>query len=222
MRTINVTGNSTIKVKPTLMEVSIEINGRSRDFDKIVQKSADDTEVIKSIVEKLEFNRQDLKTASFDVQADYEEYRDENGDYKSKFIGYRYNHHMNIEFSIDNKRLGDLLYALVKSNVEPKFRVGYTISDIEKEKYKNALIESSVKNASERAQILAKSADVCLGQIVTIDYSDKRYDFYEAVGNYASDKRMSYAMSLEDTYNFDIEADDISISDSVNMVWEIK
>ncbi len=222
MRTIKVRGNSTLKIKPTLMRVSIEIKGLKKEFDNIVSKSAKDTETIKGVVEKLEFKREDLKTRSFDIQADYESYRDENGDYKSRFIGYKYTHDMYIEFPIDNKLLGNLLYALVKSGIEPKFKVGYTILDSEKAKYRNTLIENSVKNASEKAKILVKSANVSLGDIISIDYLDNKIDYYDEVGDYAANKMMSYAAVSEDTYNFDIEADDMVISDSVNMIWEIK
>ncbi len=122
----------------------------------------------------------------------------------------------------DNKRLGKLLYALVKSNIQPKFSVGYTITEVEKEKYKNTLIENSVKNARERAGILAKSAGVKLGDILTIDYSDAKIDFYEDMGDYGVEKLMVQEASANNTYDFDIEADDMVISDSVSMIWEIK
>lgn len=221
MRKIKVTGYSTINVKPTLMRVSIKIKGSKKEFDDTVEKSSRDTEVTKKIVEKLNFDRNNLKTINFDINADYESYRDKNNDYKTKFVGFKYTHSMYIEFPIDNKLLGNLLYALVKSKIDPEFQVGYTIFDSEKEQYKNKLIENSVKNAREKAEIIAKSANVNLGKIIKIKYADRSFNFLSDMGDYMSNNRM-YSSKSKSTYDFDIEPDDLSISSDVDIVWDIK
>ncbi len=219
MRTIKVTGSSTLKLKPNLIKVSIEIKGTEETFDEVVIKSSEDTEKLKQIVENLHFNRKDLKTINFDINAAYENYYDENNHYKNELIGYKYNHSMYLQFPMDHKLLGDLLYALAKSNIHPKFIISYSILDKEKEEYKNRLIKESVKNARARADILAASAGVVLGEILTIDYSDKTLDFTKEILEYQEDRIM---LSKSDaSYQLDIKADDITVSDSVNIVWRM-
>lgn len=219
MKTLNVTGNAKINVKPTITRLSIKLTSICELFDEVVAKSAEDTGKMKDIVESLGFKRSDLKTVSFDVEAKYNYVYDDKGNNKEEFKGYEYIHYVSIEFPIDNKILGDLLYAFSKSGIEPRFKIGYTVEEEEKEKYRDILIKESIKNAKKRAKILAKAFGLELNKIYRIDYLDKSIDMYEDYYNVSS---KAMAMEQEGTYNFDIDVADLTLSDSVNVTWKIK
>ena len=80
----------------------------------------------------LVFREKDLKTVYFNVDTEYESYQDRDKSWKRRFKGYKYNHHMKIEFAADNKRLGQVLYALAHSSLRPEFSIEYTVADVEK------------------------------------------------------------------------------------------
>ena len=70
----------------------------------------------------------------------------------------------------------------------------------------------------EKAKVLAEAAGVSLGDIVTIDYS---WDELEIVSRPVERCMMSAANDIADSYQMDIEPDDIEVSDTVTILWEI-
>ena len=215
-RTIRVTGKGNIKVKPDITRITITLENLYPEYDETLKKSSESTEQIKDLVSNFGFERNDLKTLSFDVDTKYHSYR-ENDEYKERFIGYEFRHVMKVEFKSDNKLLGKILYALANCSLHPEFRISYTVKD--KEAAKNELLGKAVTDAKEKAVVLTKAADVELKDILAMDYSWSKIDFeVSPVENVLCDCSVGCAPS----YDLDIEPDDIDISDTVTIVWEIK
>ena len=82
---------------------------------------------------------------------------------------------MKIEFAADNKRLGQVLYALAHSSLRPEFSIEYTVADVEK--CKNELLHKAIEDSIQKAQVLTTAANVKLGEIQAIDYSWGEIDF---------------------------------------------
>lgn len=170
--------------------------------------------------EKLGFQRKDLKTVYFNVDTDYESYQGRDKSWKRRFKGYKYNHRMKIEFESNNKRLGQVLYALAHSSLKPEFSIEYTVADVEK--CKNKLLCKAIEDSIQKAQVLITSANVKLGQIQSIDYSWGEIDFVTRPLNEM--KLMECPdcdMSAPRFYDIDIEADDINVTDTATVIWEI-
>ena len=91
---------------------------------------------------------------------------------------------MLIEFDADNKKLGEILYALAHSVITPEISIEYTVSD--PEKHKDELLKNAIKDSKHKAEVLANAADVKLGDIVSIDYSWSEINFVsEPIQNFA-------------------------------------
>lgn len=114
------------------------------------------------------FERSNLKTLSFNVDTEYESYR-ENDTYKQRFVRYRFRHILKVEFESDNERLGKILYALGNCDLNLEFRISYTVKD--PEAAKNELLGKAVKDAKEKASVITAAAGVTLKDIQSIDYS---------------------------------------------------
>lgn len=106
MRTIKVTGKGKIAVKPDKIRLYVNKEELCKEYEDTLRRSTEDTELLKDLFEKLGFQRKDLKTVYFNVDTEYESYQDRDKSWKRRFKGYKYNHHMKIEFAADNKRLG--------------------------------------------------------------------------------------------------------------------
>ncbi len=173
--------------------------------------------VLKDLFEKLGFQRKDLKTVYFNVDTEYESYQDRDKSWKRRFKGYNYNHHMKIEFAADNKRLGQVLYALAHSSLRPEFSIEYTVADVEK--CKNELLHKAIEDSIQKAQVLTTAANVKLGEIQAIDYSWGEIDF---VTKPLNEMRLMECteceMSAPGAYDIDIEADDINVTDTASSV----
>ncbi len=60
-RVIRVTGKGQIKTHPDMTRITISLQGVMPEYDATLEASADDTESLKSIMEKMGFKRTDLK-----------------------------------------------------------------------------------------------------------------------------------------------------------------
>ena len=220
MRTIKVTGKGKIEVKPDMIRLYVNTEGIYKEYEDTLRRSTEDTELLKDLFEILGFQRRDLKTVYFNVDTEYESYQGKNKSWKRRFKGYKYNHRMKIEFESDNKRLGQVLYALAHSPLKPELSIEYTVADVEK--CKNELLHKAIEDSIQKAQVLTTSANVKLGQIQSIDYSWGEIDFVTSPLNEM--KLMECPdcdMSAPESYDIDIEADDIAVTDTVTVIWEI-
>ena len=218
MRTIRVTGKGQIKVRPDTTRIIMSLEGLYKDYNETLRLSSQDTETLKDILSGFGFERSDLKTLNFSVDTEYESYKDRDGSYKQRFTGYRYLHMLKVEFDSDNERLGKILYALANGNVRPEFRISYTVKD--PEATKNTLLGKAVKDAREKASVLTEAAGIGLKDIQSIDYSWGEIDFeYRPMdGGILAERCMAEPTAA---YSLDIEPDNIEVSDTVTVVWEI-
>ena len=221
MRTIRVTGKGQIKVKPDTTRITISLEGTWPEYGETLRHSSQDTERLKDVLSAFGFERSDLKTLNFNVETEYESYKDK-GTYKQRLIGYRFTHMMKVVFPSDNDRLGKVLYALANCPLKPEFRLSYTVSD--PEAAKNDLLGKAVTDAKEKASVLTQAAGVTLKDIQSIDYSWGEIDFeYRPMNRMLmADEYLARPMAAESpSYDMDIEPDDIEVSDTVTVLWEI-
>ena len=220
-RTIRVTGKGQIKVKPDTTRITMTLEGTYPEYGKALRHSSLNTEQLKDVLSAFGFERSDLKTLNFNVETEYENYKDKDT-YKQRFVGYKFRHMMKVEFLSDNERLGKVLYALANCPVKPEFHLSYTVSD--PEAAKNELLGKAVTDAKEKAYVLTQAAGVALKDIQSIDYSWGEIDFecHPMSGMLMADKCLAAPMVADGgSYDMDIEPDDIEVSDTVTVHWEI-
>ena len=218
MRTIRVTGKGQIKVKPDMTRITITLEGMYPDYTETLRHSSEDTDSLKDVLAAFGFKRTDLKTLSFNVDTEYENYKD-HGAYKQRFVGYRFRHLLKVEFDSDNERLGKILYALGNCALNPEFRISYTVKD--PEAAKNELLGKAVKDAKEKAAVITAAASVTLKDIQSIDYSWGEIEFEVSPMNRLMKACAPVVACADSSYDLDIEPDDIEVTDTVTVVWEI-
>lgn len=220
MRTIRVTGKGLIKVHPDMTRITMTVEGTYPEYSETLKRSSQDTEYLKDVLSAFGFERKDLKTLSFTVDTEYESYQ-EKEDYKQRFVGYSFRHVMKVEFESDNGLLGRILNAMANCPIRPEFRISYTVAN--PEPVKNKLLGKAVADAKEKAAVLTQAVGIRLGEIQTIDYSWGKIDFEVHPMNremmFADCSQMSDGTG---NYDMDIEPDDISVSDTVTVVWKIE
>ena len=221
-RVIRVTGKGFIKLKPDLTIINIDMEGCHKAYEDTLRKSSEDVELFKDIFEKQGFARDEVRTRSFDVSPKYENYQTKNGIWKNRLVGYSYNHSLKVEFDSDNDRLGRITYALAHAKgITPSFSLVYAVKD--KEAAKNLLIGRAVEDAKAKAEILAKAAGVKLINIQSIDYSRGEHDFAVPMAAFGKCRAVGSgdAGCLPQSYNVNVEPEDIEEDDTVEVVWSI-
>ncbi len=217
-RTICVTGKGTLKLRPDLTRLTITLQGTDADYGAVLQRSAEDTETLRTVLAGLGFARETLKTVQFDVDTVYEGYQDEKGVYRNRFTGYQFQHTLKLEFPIDDRLLGRALYELAHCGAKPEFHIAYTLSD--PESAKSALLSKAVHDARAKAETLAAAAGVALGGIRSIDYSMEQLNM-EVRPMRKLAMADNCAVESAGRYDMNITPDDISVSDTVTVLWEI-
>ncbi len=220
MRTIRVTGKGQIKVRPDMTRITLSLEGILPEYGEALRRSSQDTEQLKDLLTGFGFKRSDLKTLNFHVDTEYESYKD-HGAYKQRLVGYKFYHTMKVDFESDNDRLGKVLYALAHCPVRPEFRLSYTVKD--PETAKNELLGKAVTDARVKAAMLTQAAGVSLKDIQSIDYSWDQINFEVQPMNrmLVAEECYDSAIAGSGSYDMDIEPDDIEVSDTVTIVWEI-
>ena len=219
-RNIRVTGKGKISVKPDTICLNIEAEGIYKEYEIIVQKSTEETGLLREAIERSGLDPSNLKTTNFGIDSEYEGYRDKNDDYRRRFVGYKYEHRMSIKFPNDNEQLGRVLYELAHCDVKVEFSIRHTVKDVEA--VKNELLGKAVEDSKIKADVLAKAAEIGLGEIVSIDYSWGELEIYSEPVDKIMIADAAPVAGGSGAYDIDIEADDIDVTDTVTIVWEIK
>ena len=219
-RMIKITGKGNLKIRPDMTRITITLEGQNKEYDKTFEKSSNDTEALKDILEKQGFDRTDVKTVLFNVDTRYESYQTKDKSWRERFVGYEFKHVVKVEFDSDNTRLGKILYALANAKeIHPDFRLSYTVKDPEASK--NELLGKAVADAKAKAEVLTMAAGVNLKDIKNIDYSWGEIQFEYAPMRRDMICNTVMAAECDGSFDMDIEPDDIDVSDTVTVVWEI-
>ena len=220
-RLIKVTGKGNLKVRPDMTRITITLEGQNKEYDKTLEQSSKDTEALKVILEKLGFDRSDVKTILFNVDTKYESYQARDKSWRERFVGYEFKHIVKVEFESNNSRLGKILYTLANAKeIHPDFRLSYTVKDPEASK--NELLGKAVADAKAKAEVLTRAAGVSLRDIKNIDYSWGEIQFEYAPMRRDMICNTAMAAECDGSFDMDIEPDDIDIADTVTVVWEIE
>lgn len=216
-RTIKVTGRGKLAVRPDVTRLLLRLEGTRREYNEALELSARMTEELKTVLETFSFDRKALKTLNFSIDSKYRSETDQYGNWKQVFEGYCFTHQLKAEFPSDNARLGNILRALGSCTAEPEIRLEYTVSD--PESAKKELLAKAVADSRTKAGILAAAAGVALGEILTVDYSWAELEFVSRPME--ADMKCFREALPGDSCSLDIEADDISMTDTVTVVWRI-
>lgn len=109
---------------------------------------------------------------------------------------------------------------LMLEDIRVKAMIAGALADVEK--CKNELLHKAIEDSIQKAQVLTTAANVKLGEIQAIDYSWGEIDF---VTKPLNEMRLMECteceMSAPGAYDIDIEADDINVTDTATVIWEI-
>ena len=81
-------------------------------------------------------------------------------------------------------------------------------------------MEKAVSDAAEKAALLSRAGGVALGDIQSIDYSWEELDL--AIEPMAGSVLAKTSADAEGRYDLDMEPEDLELSDTATVVWEIR
>lgn len=218
MRTITVKGVGTASTKPDLIVISLSIVEKAPEYVSSVNGANERIEKLQAAIATVGFEKEDLKTLSFNARTNYENYRGEDGVYKQRFMGYACEYHLKLSMDFDNKRLSETLAAIANSGANAEQSIAFTVK--EPEKVSAQLLKAATENAREKAEVLCAASGVTLGELVNIEYNWGDISIHSASVYSKQLRSMDAAVPTAAMPEF--EPDDIKSSDTATFVWEIK
>lgn len=167
---IQVNGQSKIDVTPDLMTISYNVETQGK-----TPKEAEDlnSEIVGKLSKQiviLGFNKEDLKTQSFNI---YPEYDWESG--TQKLIGYKAVHSLKMELTSDKmNRAGSLIDAGTSTGAGISY-INFELSPDLEQKSKAEAIKLASQDARIKAEAIAEGFNKEVGKVVSITLSEFGY-----------------------------------------------
>lgn len=209
-RTLKVKGSAEVSAAPDLVVITFDLASKNFDYGKCLENLSSQTESLREDLASIGLERDSLKTARFNINTDFRWDRQRD---RQIFQGYQASHVMRVEFPFEKDYLGKVLHVLSRAESEASFRISFQIKD--PEPLRQQAIAGAVKNSREKALVLADAAGVSLGDIVQIDYSWSEIRF-------ETDFEVCEVDAQVAAPSYDITPEDVDVSDSVTVIWEIK
>lgn len=165
---LKVSGNATLKVAPDTLRIRIEVNAHILHNDVAYEMAKHNSLQVIEAVKNVALDENLVKTAYFDISEDSKPVYE-----KGKWVGYKKNgYDLTQRFYIDlptGSKEGNDIVKYCTENV-PYAEVNLDSYIAEPRKHKLEAIALAVKDAQEKAQIIAASLGCKLGSILEVNY----------------------------------------------------
>ena len=214
--TINVTGNGRIHVVPDVTRLEVRVESVFESYDVAYQQAKENAKWIKQVLEYNHKNGELAKTIRLDISDHTINEYDDDDHYVGKIKdGFDLDQRFKVDLEIDPVLLNKIVRGVGKFVKDAQISIGYTIRDPRPLQLK--MLERAVKDATEKAQIMAKAAGCKLGSVINIQYGFHEIHVYSEARNIHSN---SEALAC-DSNSLDISPDDLAMSDNVKVEWEL-
>jgi len=215
---LRVQGEFIIKQKPENIIVNINLTQNEVEYKICLDNALDSLKKLKKVFVKNGINDSLIRTKDISIRENF----DWNNRERIK-LGYR----ALISIEIETKytpEFADKLIKALKDNANTSYTIRFNLSEYQKDNLRILALKESIKDATEKAKIMAETANIELGNIYRIIYetpqnysrnfvdddivTERRYEGFSDIGN--AEKEI------------DFNPKEIMIKKSVIIEWEIK
>jgi len=169
--TVSATGIAEIEVMPDLVTVNFNVETKGDSAAEAKDANAEIVEDVINALLDLGFSREDIVTQNFNV---YEEYDwTDNG---RKSIGFKANHMIKVEFSIDEKdKIGEVVDAGIDNGALLSY-INFELSRDLQNEYKAEALKLAAEDARIKAEAIVDGLGADVGRVVST--SSSNFDYY--------------------------------------------
>jgi len=211
IRTLSVSGSGQVTLVPDIARINIGVNSKADLVTTAVNKNNKQAQAITDALLKKGVDAKDIQTANFNV------YPMNSYDNMGNVTG--------IEYSVDNtlyitvrdlKALSEILDAAIVAGANQIYGISFDIEDRAAAQVQAR--DLALKDAEAKANDIAKTVGVTLGEIVSINVSNMSY--VEPYPMYGMGGGMAMDMAAE--ASVPVSAGQIVVTYDVNLVYRIK
>lgn len=213
---IVVEGKASRYFKPDLVCINVNFYTLTESYETALEKGTKNVEqFIENVVEKLNFNKEDLKTRSFNIREE-NTYNMETKKYE--FNGFSYSQSAKFSFDYDMKLIGEFMELTSKLENPPRYQISFDIKNVMNAK--SLVLADAFVKAEEKANMIAMAAGKKLKDCIKIDFRP----FEERV---VSQSRMSETMYEKAKFGAEVSEsiqniftpEDVEITETLYCLW---
>ena len=213
-KVITVVGKGGIHIIPDVTRVELRLESLHKTYEEAYEQSTRDTHKMSAIMEDVKLDVKLPKTIRFDIDKKtvnkYDKYNHYIGE---EFVGYMVTHVFLIDLGMNNVLLNKIVKKIGQLLPHAEIKIGHTVRDARPAQLK--MLHRAVKDAKEKAEIMAEAAGCKLGMCKSINYGINELHIYTEARNIHSADEACYCSEE----SLDITPNDLSVSDTVEVVW---
>lgn len=214
--TIRVSGKGAIHVVPDVTRLEVSISAVFDTYEAAYAQAKENSAWMVKILEYNHLSGSKAKTKRLDISEHQENKYTKAGNYiGSEKKGFDLSQGIKVDLGMDNILLNKIIRGVGKFIPNAQVNIGYTVQDPRPHQLK--MLERAVKDATEKAKIMAAAAGCELGPVDSIDYHHEEINVYSQARNIHSNEE-AMASNPE---SLDITPDDLVISDNVTVTWNL-
>ena len=159
---ITVTGRGGIHVVPDVTRLELNLVSLHDTYEDAYNQAKGDNDKICQIMKEVKLDKKLPKTTRLDIDkktvSEYDKYKNYKGE---KFLGFQLTHIVKIDLGMDNVVLNKVVKRIGELMKQAEINIGYTVKDPRPSQLR--MLERAVKDAKEKAEIMAKAAGCKLG-----------------------------------------------------------
>lgn len=209
-----VMGNAKTEVTPDIGVLNIRVSTINATMSEATKVLGEKTRYYTGQLTQLGFKEGDVKTTGFSVSKN--RIYLPHGGYKDS--GYIASQNIRLEFENNRETISRILNKFSESTTEVDFSFDFKVSDKRRSETQNDLIRLAVKDAQQKAGVMAQAAGVKLVRVHKMQYGTERAVPLEEIGR---EYKFS-AMAADNAQAFNLTPDDIVFTDAVTVEWIIE
>jgi|SRR6056297_3181543 len=211
-KTLKVTGKGKVEATPDIIILLFDVVSYEWEYEDAIKNLNKKVEKLREIAASFNIDRKKLITIDFQVNR----LSSWDSDLKEHiFNGFRASHPIELELPLDNQFINNIIIRIINEIEGLEFRIRFGVKN--PEKHEQLLIENAIHQAKKNAEIIAKSAGIKLGDIVDINYSFSEVYFRSDEMDY----QLNESCSMAEAPMPDVNPDDIKLTETITIVWEI-
>lgn len=211
-------GKSSIKLQPEQMRFSVNISVKDKNYAECANQAIEQIQKIKAEFKKNGIDTELIKTQNYSIV----EIRKH--DYKTKenvFEGFQANIPITIVTTRNNDK-NDKIYEIIKNNFKANFNLNFSLTPEQIDAVKEKLIALAIKDANQKAAVIAKNATIRLGKVSKIQYGEPfRIGSYNNNNDFMLTGKMM-AMAPESSISETMNPDEVEMRTNITIAWKIE
>ena len=212
-KTIRVMGTGFVKVAPDTTRLTFEVDSLHNTYEDAYNEASMGNGEMKSFLESFEIDKDSLKTTNFSITKETEWSRKED---KRVFVGFKLSQSLYLDLPIDSVLISRVIATLGDAWPELEVKISFIKKNAHDAKLQ--ILESAVKDAREKAEVIAATLGHKLGGFVSADYSKRSVEI-----NFKAEEPLDLRCEacVEDK-GIDFTPDDIEAGDTIETVWYLE